>query len=137
MKVDRKNSFRRSFKAAPTQRQRRVGEEIRHKLSTIINRDGLPSEALNGVPITITEVRVSPDLRNASVFVMPLGGENQDIVVDALNSVSSSIRFQLAKGLRLRSVPTLRFVPDLSYDKASHLDSILNSSRVAQDLNEK
>lgn len=118
---------------APSQRQLRVGEEIRHALSEIVRRAPFRDPVLADCSVTITEARVSPDLRNATVFVMPLGGEAEPIV-EALNRASAFLRGQLAEAVRLRHMPRLAFVRDESFDEASRIDALLHSEAVARDL---
>lgn len=117
-----------------SQRQLRVAEEIRHALSGILERDELRDPGLAGAPITVTEVRVSPDLRNATAFVMPLGGGEVDPVVEALRRARPYLRRHIAKTLQLRHVPDLQFIADPSFDAASHIEALLADPRVAQDL---
>jgi ribosome-binding factor A len=94
---------------APTQRQLRVGEEIRHILSDIFRRDMIRDYQLAGVAITVTEVRVSPDLRNATAFVTRLGRNDADKLLPALKRAAPFLRGQVAKAIRLRVSPDLSF----------------------------
>jgi ribosome-binding factor A len=110
----------------PTQRQLRVGEEIRHALSAIMLRAEFRDPDLVGLVITVTEVRVSPDLRNATAFVLPLGGEAEPMVA-ALQRASAYLRGQLAKIVKLRYLPALHFVHDESFDEATRIDRIMHS----------
>ncbi len=112
----------------------RVGETIRHALSEILRRDILQDPDLLGVPVTVSEVRVSPNLRNATVFVLPLGGENQDAVVEALRSNAPYLRGQLGRVVRLKYLPQLYFDLDRSFDRASHVEDLLADPHVSQDL---
>lgn len=112
----------------------RVGETIRHALSTILIRDNLQDPVLSGVPVTVSEVRVSPNLRNATVFVLPLGGDNQDEVVEALQRVAPYLRGQLGGAVRLKYMPQLHFDLDRSFDEASHVEELLADPHVRQDL---
>ncbi len=118
---------------APSQRQLRVGEEIRHALAGIIQRAEFRDPDLVGQAITVTEVRVSPDLRNATVFVLPLGGE-ADPVVKALGRASAFLRGQLGRAVTLRYLPALHFVHDESFDEAQRIDALMHSPSVARDL---
>jgi len=120
--------------AGPSQRQLRVGENIRHTLSEIISRGDIRDEDLDNVSITITEVRPSPDLRNATIFAMPLGGINENQVIEALNRNAKFIRGQLSKMVSMKYLPKLKFTPDHSFGEADHIEKLLNSSHVAQDL---
>jgi ribosome-binding factor A len=119
---------------APSQRQLRVGEELRHALAEVFERDSLRDPDLKGRSITVTEVRASPDLKNVTVYVMPLGGENVDDVVVALRRASSYLRGEVARRLRLRNTPRLSFEADRSFDQASHIDKLLRDPRVSQDI---
>jgi len=121
-------------KTGPTQRQRQVGEEVRHILSALLQQGLWEDELLQDCSITISEVRMSIDLKHAFAFVMPLGGQNTSDVVKALNKCSPQLRYQLGKSLRLRTVPSLRFEYDHSFETASHIEDLLRSPHVAQDL---
>ncbi|MGE3770690.1 MAG: 30S ribosome-binding factor RbfA [Bdellovibrionales bacterium] len=112
----------------PSQRQLRVGEELRHALSEILNRGDSNEPELFDVSITVTEVRVSPDLRNATVFVMPLGGKDLGPIMEALKRTKPFFRHQVAKELKnLRNVPDLRFEADNSFDTSKRIDDILKN----------
>ncbi len=117
-----------------SQRQLRVAEEIRHALADALKRGDLRDPGLAGALITITEVRISPDLRNATAFVMPLGGGEIDSVVEALRRARPYLRRQIAKAIQLRYVPDLQFIADASFDAAGHIEALLADPRVAQDL---
>lgn len=119
---------------APGQRQLRVGEELRHSLVRILARGHLRDPHLKGAQITVTEVNISPDLRNATAFVVPFGGGDADALVAALNRASGFFRAQLAQELQLRYVPGLRFQPDRSFEHAQRIDQLLHDPRVAGDL---
>jgi ribosome-binding factor A len=112
----------------------RVGENIRHALSDILSRGEIRDEALNDVSVTVTEVRCSPDLRNATIFVMPLGGIKEKEVVEALNANSKYIRGQLSKMVSMKYLPNLKFTADFSFGEADHIETLLKSDHVAQDL---
>lgn len=119
----------------PTQRQLRVAEEVRHILSGILFRGEKGEELLQKTSITVTEVRLSPDLKCAKVYVMPIGGEQQEAVVKALNKSSSFYRFHLGRQLAVKFIPSLKFYRDESFDEASKIAQLLQSDRVKQDLN--
>lgn len=114
----------------------RVGETVRHALSEILRRDIIQDPDLLGVPVTVSEVRVSPNLRNATVFVLPLGGENQDAVVEALRRAAPFLRGQLGGVVRLKYMPQLHFDLDRSFDRASHVEDLLADPHVRQDLDQ-
>jgi ribosome-binding factor A len=120
--------------SGPSQRQLRVGEEIRHILAGILMRGELRDPALAGVSVTVSEVRISPDLKNATAFSMPLGGEQLEPVLEGLNRSAPYLRSQVAKLLQLRHAPVLHFVADRSFDEAHHIEEILRSEKVARDL---
>ena len=117
----------------PSQRQLRVGEELRHALSDILRRGELRDPALMDVNVTVTEVRISPDLKNATAFIMPLGGGHPEVIA-ALNKASAFLRSQVAKEVRLQHVPRLGFAADTSFDYATKIDRLLHDPAVARDL---
>lgn len=119
---------------APSQRQLRVGEEIRHVLAELLAGDHVRDPDLRDVMITVTEVRISPDLKNATAFVTPLGGAGMETAVAALNRAAPFLRHEMGRELRLRSLPNLSFQPDRSFDEASRIDSVLQRERVRRDL---
>lgn len=118
---------------APSQRQLRVGEEIRHALAQLVTKADFRDPELAGQSITITEVRVSPDLRNATVFVAPLSGEAAPVVA-ALQRAASYIRGQLAGAVELRHTPSLTFEYDTSFDRAERIGTLLRRPDVERDL---
>ena len=120
----------------PSQRQLRVGEELRHALSSIFERGQVRDPGLEGVSVTVTEVRMSPDLRNSTVFVMPLGGGDTGPLIDALRRAKPYLRSQVARTVRLKRVPDMDFRPDGSFDYARQVDALLSEPRVARDLQE-
>lgn len=119
-----------------SQRQLRVGQEIRRILADIVIREGFLDEAHFQQSVTITEVVVSPDLKNATIFVMPLGGENSDVLMEALTSQIYHYRSVIAKQLRTKYVPNLFFKIDTSFDQAERIHTLLNQPRVKKDLDE-
>lgn len=118
----------------PKQRQLRVGEELRHALAAIIGRGGFRDPALDGVQVTVTEVRVSPDRKNATVFVVPFAKGDPAALAKALGHAASYLRRQIADATRLRYVPRLRFEPDLTFDRAAEIERLLRQPDVARDL---
>ena len=123
----------RGFKP-PSQRQLRVGEELRHVIASLIERGGFRDPDLMGRAITVTEVRISPDLRNATVFVMPLGGGDHAPILAGLKRAKAFLRHELAKAVKLRMVPDLSFQADLTFDEASRIDRLLRSADVRRDV---
>ncbi|MGE4220550.1 MAG: 30S ribosome-binding factor RbfA [Alphaproteobacteria bacterium] len=115
-------------------RQLRVGEELRHLLADLLGRGDLRDPALAGRSITVSEVRVSPDLRNATAFVIPLGGGDDTEMLSALRRAAPFLRSQVARAVRLRVVPNLSFQRDESFDTAQRIDDILHHPEVVRDL---
>ncbi|MCW2235606.1 30S ribosome-binding factor RbfA [Azospirillum canadense] len=118
----------------PSQRQLRVGEELRHALAELLQRGDFHDPELAALNVTVTEVRISPDLRNATAFVTPLGGGHMDETLAALRRAGPFLRGQIARAINLRHAPTLSFEADTSFDYASHIDNILHSPAVARDV---
>ncbi len=118
----------------PSQRQLRVGEELRHALSEVLGEASLRDPDLVEAAITVTEVRLSPDLKNATAFVMPLGGADLEVKVAALRRAAPFLRGEVARRLKLRFTPRLSFEPDLSFDTAGRIDAVLRGDRLRRDL---
>lgn len=112
----------------------RVGEQVRHILSEILMRGDVHDDVLARHSVSVTEVRMSPDLRHATVFVKPLLGGDEKAVLDALKRNARYLRGEVAKRVNLKFSAQLKFLGDESFDEASHIDSILRSPKVAQDL---
>lgn len=121
-------------RSEPSQRMLRVGEVIRHAMADLLSRGLVNDPILEGHVITVPEVRMSPDLKLATVFVMPLGGKDLAPVLDALDRHKRFIRTELAHKANLRFAPDVRFRKDESFDKSSRIDAILNSPAVRRDL---
>jgi ribosome-binding factor A len=118
----------------PSQRQLRVGEEMRHVLASIFQRGELRDPALHDVTLTITEVRVSPDLKRATAYVMPLGGTNIDKVMAGLKRGAPYLRQRVSQEVQLRVAPQITFALDESFDEASRIEALLRRDDVARDL---
>ncbi|MBO6518730.1 MAG: 30S ribosome-binding factor RbfA [Rhodospirillales bacterium] len=118
----------------PSQRQLRVGEEVRHVLALALERGEIRDPAVKGVAITVTEVRISPDLKNATAFVVPLGGGDAAPIVKALNKASGFLRSWVSQHVQLRYTPRIAFEADLSFDEAQRIENVLNDPRVRRDL---
>jgi ribosome-binding factor A len=118
----------------PSQRQLKVGELIRHALSDMFLRGDIYGPNREAFTLTVSEVRVGPDLRNATIYVMPLGGKEKEKVVQQLNDISSMLRGELNHRVELRFSPALYFKLDESFETASKLENLLRDPRVAQDL---
>lgn len=119
-------THQKSSPKGPSQRQLRVGEEVRHVLSSIILRNDWPVGEL-AQPITVSRVDISPDLQNALVFVMPLGGKAREDTLAFLKDMIPFLRKQLAKQVVLRRVPQLKFVLDDTFDKAERMQHVFAS----------
>ena len=120
--------------AGPTQRMLRVGELVRHALAGFLARGEIEDPELEGLTITVPEVRMSPDLRHATAYVMPLGGEKAAETAAALNRHQRFIRGRIAPELELKFAPELRFLVDETFAEFSRIDSLLKSDRVQRDL---
>ena len=112
----------------------RVGEQVRHVLSELLQRGDVHDEVLSTHLVSITEVRMSPDLRHATVFVKPLLGQDEKAVLKALRQNTAFLQREVAHRIRMKYAAKLKFVPDESFDEASHIESILRSGKVAPDL---
>ncbi len=117
----------------PSQRQLRVGEQIRHALARLLQEGRTHVEALTHRDVTVTEVRVSPDLKAATVFVTPLGGADVTGTLADLRAAAPALRHELARDLNLRFTPRLAFQPDRSFEEAARIDRLLRSERVRRD----
>ena len=120
-------SRRQSHAPGPSQRQLRVGESLRHTLSEILTREDFFDPDLANVSITISEISVSPDLSNARVYTMPLGGVNVDVVLPALNRLAPVIQSLVAKKVHLRRTPRLRFLLDDSFENAARINQLFQA----------
>lgn len=116
-----------------SQRPLRVGEEIRHALARILARGTLRDPELQNLSITVTEVRMSPDLRHATAFVIPLGGDEVDRTVKALGRAAPYLRGQIAKLVQLRFVPELDFKADTTFEYADRIEGLLRRPAIARD----
>ncbi|WP_163265112.1 30S ribosome-binding factor RbfA [Chelativorans alearense] len=121
--------------SAPSQRQLRVGEQARHALAEILQRGDVRDPEVEGAVISVAEVRMSPDLKIATAFVSPLGVEDKEKVVAALNRNARFIRGRAAPALRqMKYMPEFRFRLDTSFDNFEKIDKLLKSPEVARDL---
>ena len=118
----------------PSQRQLRVGEALRHALAEILFRNEIRDPDLDGVSVTITQVKPSPDMRYATVYCEPLGGENAREVIAALNRHKGFLRGEMGHRLTMKFTPDLRFVEDVSFAEAQKIETILKSPDVQRDL---
>lgn len=118
----------------PSQRMLRIGEMIRHKLAEMLARSEIHDDVLASHTVTIPEVRMSPDLKIATAYVMPLGGEDVDPVLKALDRNKKYIRSEIAQTLDLRYAPDIRFRFDETFDEVNRIDRLLHSPRVRADV---
>ena len=115
----------------------RVGEQVRHALSEVLMRGDVHDEVLASHPVSITEVRMSPDLRHATVFVKPLLGADEGEVLKALKKNVRYLKGEVARRVNTKYAAELKFLADESFDEGGRIDSILRSPKVAQDLDER
>jgi ribosome-binding factor A len=125
---------KRKARGQQSQRQLRIGEELRHALARQFERGTLRDPALADMAITVTEVRVSPDLKHATAFIMPLGGGKIADVLAGLTRSAGYLRRELAKEVLLRHAPELSFAADTSFEHASRIDELLRRPEVERDL---
>ena len=125
---------RRPNSRGPSQRQLKAGELIRRALADILREEDIQDPALEGVSVTISEVRASPDLKNATVFAVPLGGKDADEVILGLNRNARFIRGRLGKEMVMKSTPRLKFVRDTSFDTAEAMEAVFARPDIARDL---
>lgn len=116
------------------QRQLRVGEEIRHALSNIFLRGELHEPELREASITVSEVKISPDLKNATAYVMPLGGGNREAIIAALRELAPNLRMMIGNKIHLKYTPRLSFRLDDSFDEAHRINSLLQKPEVLRDI---
>ncbi|HZH52669.1 MAG TPA: 30S ribosome-binding factor RbfA [Microvirga sp.] len=119
--------------AGPSQRQQRVAELVRHALAEVLARGDLQDDVLTKNVITIPEVRMTPDLKLATAFVMPLGGRDEAAVLKALDRNKKVLRQEVARRVNLKFAPDLRFLRDESFDEAARIDALLRSEKVVRD----
>ena len=112
-----------------SQRQLRVGEELRHLISNALHRETFYDVVLENNNITVTEVNVSPDLKNAKVYIMPLGGENKIEVLESVNKIKGYIQKLISSEIQLRQIPRLSFVIDTTFEYVNKIDNIIKNIR--------
>lgn len=120
--------------SGPSQRMLRVGELVRHALADVLQRGDHVDPVLSGVLVTVPEVRMSPDLKIATCYVMPLGGKDVTPVLKALAANQKMLRTEVGRRVELKSVPSLRFLKDTSFDEGARIDALLRKPEVARDL---
>jgi ribosome-binding factor A len=120
-----------------SQRQLRVGEEIRHLLAELLERGDMRDPELRDARITVTSVDVSPDLRNATAFIMPLGGQDKERLLAAMRRAAPWFRARVGEKAGLRSAPEIRFQLDTTFDEADKIGALLRRPDVARDIEEE
>ena len=128
------NRKRAEKSTGPTQRQLRVGELIRHALAEMLTRGEIHDDVLAAHVVTVPEVRMSPDLKLATIYVMPLGGKDTEAVIEALERNKRYIRGEVAHAVNLKFAPDIRFMADETFEEADRIERLLASDRVRQDL---
>ena len=124
-----------SAASGPSQRMLRVGEQVRHALSEVLQRGEIIDPLIETTVISISEVRMSPDLKIATAFVSPLGAKDSEAVAEALNKHAKFVRGRISHALQqMRSIPEVRFRLDTSYDNFARINELLRSPEVARDL---
>ena len=126
-----------SERRGPSQRQLRVGEEIRHLLAELLERGNMRDPDLRDATITVTSVDISPDLRNATAYVMPLGGGDKERLLAALKRAAPWFRGRVSEKAGLRSAPEIRFAIDRTFDEADKIGALLRRPDVARDIKEE
>jgi ribosome-binding factor A len=112
----------------------RVGEQVRHVLSELLQRGEVHDDVLQSHLVSVTEVRMSPDLRHATVFVKPLLGQDEEAVLKSLRTNTAFFQREVARRVRTKYAAKLKFIADESFDEGTHIDRLLRSERVAPDL---
>ena len=115
----------------------RVGEQMRHVLSDVLQRGDVHDETLQSHLVSVTEVRMSPDLRHATVFVKPLLGQDEEVVLKALRTNTAYLQREVASRVRMKYAAKLKFIADESFDEGTHIDTLLRSEHVARDLGDE
>ena len=118
----------------PSQRQQRVAELVRHALAEVLQRGDIQDPVLGSHVVTVPEVRISPDLKLATAYVMPLGGQDEAPVIAALERHRKVLRQEVARRVNLKYAPELRFRRDETFDEAARIDRLLRSEKVQRDL---
>lgn len=135
--MKRQSDTKKDALSGPSQRQLRAGELIRHALVEILREEELQDEALTGISVTVSEVRMSPDLKHAICFVEPLGagltGQDTTDIIKGLNRVSKFLRGRLGRSIDMKFTPDLKFIHDESFGTAAYMDKLFLDPRVQQD----
>ena len=120
--------------SGPSQRQQRVAELVRHALAEVLSRGNVQDPVLTSHIVTVPEVRMSPDLKLATAYIMPLGGADEKPVLEALERNKKMLRQEVARRVNLKYAPDLRFRRDETFDEAARIDALLRSERVRRDV---
>ena len=123
-----------SDKPEKSVRTLRVGEAVRHALSDLLMRGDVHDDVLTSHSVTVTEVRMSPDLRHATAFIKPLLGKDEEAVLKALRTNTAFLQREVARAVQSKYAAKLKFLADESFDEGSHIDRLLRNPKVAQDL---
>ena len=123
--------------AGPSQRMLRVGELVRHALAAMFARGEIEDDALRGAVVTVPEVRMTPDLKIANAYIMPLGGLHAEEIVAALNRHRKFVRGRVAPQINMKFAPEIRFFVDDTFEEASRIDALLRSDKVQRDLDDE
>ena len=115
----------------------KVGERVRHILSELLARGEVHDDVLTAHSVSVTEVRMTPDLRNAAAYVKPLLGKDEEIVLKALRQNTAFLQREVAHRVRMKYAAKLKFIADESFDEGTHIDRLLRSEKVAQDLGDE
>ena len=134
VKADNMSKHHNEAGSGPSQRQLRVAEVLRRELAETLGKGNIHDPELDGVSITVGEVRASPDLRQAWVYVLPLGGQDADRIVEALNENRKEIRHAITKNIKLKYSPDLKFMMDTSFDQMDAARRMFQDERVQRDL---
>jgi ribosome-binding factor A len=132
-----RHKHHREHDSAPSQRALRVGELVRHALAEMLTRGDVHDPVLEGRLITVPEVRMSPDLRLATIYVMPLGGKDESEVIAALDRNKRYLRGEIAHRVNLKFAPDIRFRIDERFDEAERIEKLLRTPEVQRDLEDK
>jgi ribosome-binding factor A len=132
--MPRKKKYPRDTGPGGSQRQLRVGELVRHAMAELLTRGDVHDPVIEGHLITVPEVQMTPDMRLATIYIMPLGGRDAEDVVAVLESHKTFIRTEIAHRINLKFAPDIRFRVDNRFDEAARIDRLLHSPAVARDL---
>ncbi len=116
-------------KKTTSKRQLRVGEQLRHILASVLAEGNIHDPDVTGISVTVTEVQPSPDMRNATVFVIPLGGQNEATLIDGLNRSAGFIQSEIGKQLTMKFTPRLLFKKDDSFEYGDHIDALIRRNQ--------